>query len=118
MKSISAVGVRALLTLAMAGGIAVAALPSADTGLDPQNKSGFTTQSTTQPTTQSTTKAGAQTAQHPSHLHAALHELKQARHELKEAKHDYGGHREKALEAVDHAIHQLEKAVHYHQQHK
>jgi hypothetical protein len=27
---------------------------------------------------------------------------------LKEAKHDFGGHREKALEKVDHAIKQLE----------
>jgi hypothetical protein len=51
---------------------------------------------------------------HASHMHAALHELKQARTELHESKHDYGGHREKALEAVDHAIHQLEKALKFH----
>jgi hypothetical protein len=58
--------------------------------------------------------APAQPQHHPSHMHAALHELKEARHELKEAKHDYGGHREAALKAVDHAIHQLEKALEFH----
>jgi hypothetical protein len=50
---------------------------------------------------------------HHPHLTAALHELKEARHELKEARHDFGGHREKALKAVDHAIHELEAALHY-----
>lgn len=49
---------------------------------------------------------------HP-HLHHALHELKEAHHELKEAKHDFGGHREKAIEKVDHAIKQLELALKY-----
>jgi hypothetical protein len=52
-------------------------------------------------------------AHHP-HLHAALHELKEARQELKEARHDFGGHRESALRAVDHAIHEIELALHYH----
>lgn len=47
---------------------------------------------------------------HP-HLHHAVHELKEARKELKEAKHDFGGHREKAVEKVDHAIKQLELAL-------
>jgi hypothetical protein len=47
---------------------------------------------------------------HP-HLHHALHELGEARHELKEAKHDFGGHREKTIEKVDHAIKQLELAL-------
>jgi cell fate (sporulation/competence/biofilm development) regulator YmcA (YheA/YmcA/DUF963 family) len=62
-------------------------------------------------------RAGAQTTngtQHPSHMHAALHELKHARKELHEAKHNFGGHKEKAIEAVDHAIHQLEKAIEHH----
>lgn len=52
--------------------------------------------------------------QHASHMHKALHELKEAKHELKEAKHDFGGNREKALKAVDHAIHELEVALHHH----
>jgi hypothetical protein len=51
---------------------------------------------------------------HPSHMHAALHELKEARHELKEAKHDFGGHREAALKAVNHAIEQIEIALEHH----
>jgi hypothetical protein len=55
--------------------------------------------------------------QHPSHMHAALHELKEARHEMKEAGHDFGGHKEKALKAVDHAIVQLEEAIKYHKVH-
>ena len=47
---------------------------------------------------------------HP-HMHCSLHELKEARVELKEAKHDFGGHREKALLAVDAAIKQIEVAL-------
>jgi hypothetical protein len=47
---------------------------------------------------------------HP-HIHAALKELKEARKELKEADHDFGGHRVEAIEAIDKAIVQLEKAL-------
>jgi hypothetical protein len=47
---------------------------------------------------------------HP-HMHHALHELKETQVELKEAAHDFGGHREKALKAVDAAIIQLEVAL-------
>ena len=47
---------------------------------------------------------------HP-HMHHALHELKETRTELKEAKHDFGGHREKALLAVDAAIKQIKIAL-------
>jgi hypothetical protein len=47
---------------------------------------------------------------HP-HMHHALHELKETRIELKEAAHDFGGHREKALKAVDAAIIQIEIAL-------
>ena len=59
--------------------------------------------------------AGASAAQekkerHP-HIHAALKELKEARRELKEADHDFGGHRVEAIEAIDKAIVQLEKAL-------
>jgi hypothetical protein len=49
--------------------------------------------------------------EHHPHLHRSLHELKEARVELKEAKHNFGGHREKALRDVDHAIEQLELAL-------
>jgi hypothetical protein len=44
-------------------------------------------------------------------LHAALFEMRHARTELKDAKHDFGGHREKALEALDAAITQIDKAL-------
>src|SRR5208337_1102499 len=43
--------------------------------------------------------------------HAALKELKEARKELKEADHDFGGYRVEAIEAIDKAIVQLEKAL-------
>jgi hypothetical protein len=49
---------------------------------------------------------------HP-HIHRALYELREARTELKEAAHDFGGHRKKALEAVNAAITQLEKALEF-----
>lgn len=48
--------------------------------------------------------------EHPR-LHAALYEMRHARTELKEAKHDFGGHRAKALEALDEAISQIDKAL-------
>ena len=47
---------------------------------------------------------------HP-YIHAAIKDLKEARKELKEAAHDFGGHRVKAIEAVDTAIEQLEKCL-------
>jgi hypothetical protein len=47
---------------------------------------------------------------HPR-MHHAIHELKEARVELREAAHDFGGHREKALKAVDVAIAQMELAL-------
>ena len=56
--------------------------------------------------------AGAQQPIHPHyHLHHALWELRDARKELKEAAHDFGGHRVKALAAVDAAIKQLDIAL-------
>ncbi len=55
-----------------------------------------------------TSRASAE--EHPR-LHAALYEMRHARTELKEAKHDFGGHRAKALEALDAAITQIEKSL-------
>jgi hypothetical protein len=90
MFQLSVLGTRALMALALTAGVTLLVLPG-----------------------------GAQQTQppphkHASHMHAALHELKEARHELKEAKHDYGGHREAALKSVDHAIQQLEVALEHH----
>ena len=50
-------------------------------------------------------------AEEHARLHAALYELRHARTELKEASHDFGGHRAKALEALDEAIAQVDKAL-------
>jgi hypothetical protein len=47
---------------------------------------------------------------HPA-MHHALFELQEAKTELKEAAHDFGGHREKALSAVNAAIKQIEVAL-------
>jgi hypothetical protein len=88
-------GTRALMALALTAGVTLMVLPGSAQQTPP---------GTTQPTQH----------KHASHMHAALHELKEARHELKEAKHDFGGHREAALKAVDHAIHQLEEALEHH----
>jgi hypothetical protein len=47
---------------------------------------------------------------HP-HIHAAIRELREAKKELEKADHDFGGHRKEAIEAVNVAIKQLEKAL-------
>jgi hypothetical protein len=56
----------------------------------------------------------AQEPKHPHHhLHHALWELRDARKEVAEAKHDFGGHREKALIAINDAIKQLDLVLLY-----
>ena len=45
------------------------------------------------------------------HMHIAVDELREARKELKESAHDFGGHREKAILAIDEAIIQIEKTI-------
>ncbi|MBI1833084.1 MAG: hypothetical protein HYR84_16715 [Planctomycetes bacterium] len=58
--------------------------------------------------------ANAQDKKHPHHhLHHALWELRDARKELKESKHDFGGHKEKALAAINDAIKQLDLVLLY-----
>ena len=54
----------------------------------------------------------AKLERHP-HIRKSIHELREARKELKTAAHDFGGHREKAVEAIDVAIKQLENALKY-----
>jgi hypothetical protein len=49
---------------------------------------------------------------HP-HIRAAIRELRDARKEIDEGAKIFGGHRVKALKAVDDAIEQLQKAVDY-----
>jgi phosphoketolase len=46
------------------------------------------------------------------HVHHALDRLREARTELDNADKIFAGHREKAIEETDHAIHQLEEGIH------
>ena len=59
-----------------------------------------------------TASAQEKKERHP-HIRRAIHELREARKELKEAAHDFGGHREEAVEAINVAIKQLERALKY-----
>lgn len=54
--------------------------------------------------------ASAEEERHPE-IKRAIHALEVAREHLKHASHDFGGHREKALEACDRAIEQLHAAI-------
>jgi hypothetical protein len=45
------------------------------------------------------------------HMHHALYEMKEAQKDLKSAGHNFGGHRDKALAALDAAIIQVEKGL-------
>jgi hypothetical protein len=56
---------------------------------------------------------GREKLEHHPHLRRSLHELREARKELQTADHDFGGHRVKAIEAVDVAIKQIEVALRY-----
>ncbi len=102
MRTMSFGGIRPLMGLALATCVVWAAVPDDASG----QKTGSSTSTTKSP-------AATQTPTHLPHIHAALHELKKARQELHEAKHDFGGKREHALKAVDHAIHELEEIVHH-----
>jgi len=49
---------------------------------------------------------------HP-HIRAAIRELREAKKELETAEHDFGGHRVEAIEAINVAVRQLEKALQF-----
>ena len=51
--------------------------------------------------------------EHHPHIRAAIRELQEARHELETAAHDFGGHRVKAMQAIDNAIKQLREGLEY-----
>jgi hypothetical protein len=51
--------------------------------------------------------AGALPAEHP-HIHEALEAMRNAKHQLESAEHDFDGHRAKALEHLNQAIHEAE----------
>jgi hypothetical protein len=50
-------------------------------------------------------------------LASAIPVLKQAVTTLKQSEHDFGGHREKAVEDIEKAIHQIEVALKYSKEH-
>lgn len=47
---------------------------------------------------------------HPE-LRRAIHKLRLAKQDLEKAAHDYGGHKAKAIEAIDTAIEELNDAI-------
>jgi hypothetical protein len=49
---------------------------------------------------------------HPS-IRRAIGALEAAKHDLEHAAHDFGGHRVEAIEAINHALEQLHKALEY-----
>jgi hypothetical protein len=49
--------------------------------------------------------------EHHPELRKALHKLREAKQDLEKAAHDYGGHKVKAIEAIDHAIDEIQGAL-------
>ena len=60
--------------------------------------------------------AGRMSADQP-HMTAALDHLRSARHELEVADADKGGHRAKAIDLTDRAIHEVERGMEYDRRH-
>lgn len=54
---------------------------------------------------------------HEPHMSAAYGHLEQARAELEKATPNKGGHRERAMQAIDQAMQQIEEGEQYYQQH-
>jgi hypothetical protein len=46
-------------------------------------------------------------------IHKAMRKLRGARQDLEKVAHDYGGHKAKAIEAINHAIEELNDALDY-----
>lgn len=55
---------------------------------------------------------------HEPHMSAAYGHLEQAKAELEKAAPNKGGHRERAMEAVDQAMQQIEQGEQYYQEHR
>jgi len=60
--------------------------------------------------------AGRMSADQP-HMTAAIDHLRQARHSLERADADKGGHRDRAIEMTDRAIHETEEGMRYFEHH-
>jgi hypothetical protein len=54
---------------------------------------------------------------HEPHMSAAYGHLEQAKAELERATPNKGGHRERAMQAIDQAMQQIEEGEQYYQQH-
>lgn len=71
------------------------------------------TTSTTAPTTTTTAAKPAATKASDKHhfqFHSAINSLERTKADLQAAGHDYGGHREKALEAINTALSEINAA--------
>lgn len=55
---------------------------------------------------------------HEPHMSAAYGHLEQAKAELERATPNKGGHRERAMQAVDQAMQEIEQGEQYYQQHR
>lgn len=55
---------------------------------------------------------------HEPHMSAAYGHLEQARAELEKATPNKGGHRERAMQAIDQAMQQIEEGEQYYQQNR
>ncbi|MBF0506009.1 MAG: hypothetical protein HQL09_04150 [Nitrospirae bacterium] len=52
------------------------------------------------------------------HMRAALERLKEAKEQLEKAAPNKGGHREKAIELINHAIEQVKKGIEFGEMHE
>ena len=49
--------------------------------------------------------------EHHKKIHEAISKLKKAKEDLEKATHDFGGHRAKAIQAIDQALQELKMAL-------
>ena len=63
------------------------------------------------PAAKATEKEKASHHEHHSELHKALRKLKAVKQDLEKASHEYGGHKAKAIEAIDQAIEEIKTAL-------
>ena len=61
--------------------------------------------------------AGRMSADQP-HMNAAIDHLREARHSLERADADKGGHRDRAIDLTDRAIHETEEGIRYYEHHR
>lgn len=57
-------------------------------------------------------RMGEKMERHPE-IHAAIRHLREAKMNLEKANHDFGGHRVKALEHVNEALEECERALNF-----